>query len=210
MYYTYARVAIHGESRDSVYDGAFFNAKVREFGFNIRDEPNNSPTAGLVCVPVAWLEPVSAKIVWSALSLAAIAFALKLLFELSGVRPSGTVRLLMLTVVFLWHPAYANVAFGQVYFVLLLLCALSMKGFGKGEKALTCDSAGIGDTHPGASPHVGTASLQGPPGFTLSGISACVPEVLCGTGDAMVLGRSHAGAVARRNNRGPVICSPGP
>jgi len=137
MYYTYARLAGHGFSPDSVYNGAFFNAKLREFGFDLRDEPNNAPTAGLVYIPVAWLDPVPAKIAWSVLSLAAFAFALKLLFDLSGVRPAGIAGLLMLTLVFLWRPAYDNVAFGQVYFVLLLLFALSMKGAGTGGKALT-------------------------------------------------------------------------
>ena len=137
MYYTYARLAIGGESLAGMYDAAFFDAKMREFGFNLRDESNNPPSAGLVYMPVAWLGPAGAKIAWSALSLAALACALNILFGISGIRPLGTGGLLLLTLVFLWHPGYDNVAFGQVYFVLLLLFAMSMKGLANGGRAMT-------------------------------------------------------------------------
>ncbi|HEX7572747.1 MAG TPA: glycosyltransferase family 87 protein, partial [Bacteroidota bacterium] len=128
MYYTYARLALEGESLDRAYDDVYFNAKVREFGFDLQDQPNNPPTAALAYMPVAWLQPVLAKIVWSCVSLAALAYALKLLFEISGIRASGNAGLWLLTLVFLWHPAYDTVALGQVYFLLLLLFSLSMKG----------------------------------------------------------------------------------
>jgi hypothetical protein len=127
MYYTYARLALVGETLDRVYDDAYFNGKVREFGFDLHDEPNNPPTAALAYMPVAWLQPVWAKIVWSAASLAALGYALKVLFEISGIRASGNTGLWLLTLVFLWRPAYDTIAFGQVYFLLLLLFVLSMK-----------------------------------------------------------------------------------
>jgi hypothetical protein len=132
MYYTYARLTLEGGSLDRVYDEEYFNSRVREFGFDLRDQPNNPPTAGLVYMPAAWLPPVAAKVVWSVVSLVALAFALKILLGISGIRPSGTVGMWLLTLVFLWRPAYDNVAFGQVYFVLLLLFALSMKSMVRG------------------------------------------------------------------------------
>ena len=127
MYYTYARLALEGDSLDRVYDDVYFNAKVHEFGFDLTDEPNNAPTAALAYMPVAWMEPVWAKIVWSIVSLSAFVYALKVLFEVSAIRMTGNAGLWLLTLLFLWKPAYDNVAFGQVYFILLLIFALSMK-----------------------------------------------------------------------------------
>jgi len=128
MYYTFARLALQGESLDRAYDDAYFQAKLREFGFDLRDEPNNIPTAGLAFMPVAWLPPTAARIAWSCISLASLAYALVLLFGISGIRAAGNTGMWLLTLVFLWKPAYDTVAFGQVYFLLLLLFALSMKG----------------------------------------------------------------------------------
>jgi hypothetical protein len=137
MYYAYARLAMEWGSLDRVYDEEYFNSRLREFGFELRDQPNNAPTAGLIYMPVAWLPPVPAKIVWSGVSLLALAFALRVLLGINGIRPSGTVGLWLLTLVFLWRPAYDTVAFGQVYFVLLLLFALSMKSMLRGGAAGT-------------------------------------------------------------------------
>ncbi|HTY58868.1 MAG TPA: hypothetical protein VMF59_08615, partial [Bacteroidota bacterium] len=60
MYYTYARLALAGETLDRAYDDAYFQGKLREFGFDLRDEPNNPPTASLALMPLAWLPPVTA------------------------------------------------------------------------------------------------------------------------------------------------------
>jgi len=129
MYYTYARLALEGDSLDRVYDDVYFNAKVHEFGFDLNDEPNNAPTAALAYLPVAWMQPVWARIVWSLVSISALVYALKILFEISGIRPAGNTGLWLLTLMLVWKPSYDNVAFGQVYFVLLLLFALAMRGF---------------------------------------------------------------------------------
>ena len=127
MYYTYARLVLQGESLDRVYDDTYFNARIREFGFNLQDKPNNPPSAGLAYMSVAWLSPAPAKIVWSCLSVAALIWALAILFALSGIRPSGNAGLWLLALVFLWRPAYDSLAYGQIYCLLLLLFALCMK-----------------------------------------------------------------------------------
>lgn len=127
MYYTYARLTLNGESLDRVYDDTNFNARVREFGFDLQDKPNNPPTAGLAYLGVAWLAPVPAKIAWTCLSVAALVWALSLLFALSGIRPSGGAGLWLLALVFIFRPLSESIAFGQIYCLLLLLFALSMK-----------------------------------------------------------------------------------
>jgi hypothetical protein len=128
MYYAYARLTLEGEKLDRIYDETYFNAKIREFGFDLQDRANNAPSAGLAYLPVAWLSPPGAKIAWCLLSLAALGYALKVLFDVCAIRPAGPAGLWLLTLVFAWRPLYDTLAYGQVYIVMLLLFALSMKG----------------------------------------------------------------------------------
>ena len=137
MYYTYARLALEGNTLAGAYGEEYFNAKVREFGFDLRDEPNNIPTAALPYLPVAWLPPSAAKIAWTALSLLLFAWSLKILFALSRLRAGDTLGLLLLTLLFLWHPAWEALALGQVYVLLLVVFILFIRHLSGKKGALS-------------------------------------------------------------------------
>ena len=127
MYYTYARLVLTGETLAGVYGEEYFNAKVHEYGFDLRDEPNNLPTAALAYIPVAWPGPAAGKVLWTIASVAFFAWALMLLFRLSGIPPGGVPGLVLLTLVLLWHPGWQAVALGQVYILLLLVFLLFIR-----------------------------------------------------------------------------------
>ncbi len=138
MYYTYAKMLANGDDFSRVYDYDYFNSKVEEYGMdNMLDMPNNIPTNALALFPVTWLQPVPAKIVWSLISLCALAGSLLLMFDLYEVRFSETIGLGMLSLVFLWRPIYDSIALGQVYFVLLFLFSLSMRGIFRSSAPLS-------------------------------------------------------------------------
>ncbi len=128
-YYTYARMLLDGEDLTQVYDYEEFNKRIHEYGMeNVRDMPNNIPTNSVVMLPVAWMSPVAAKVSWTVISLIAFGASVALLFHLYGISLRENLHLGILTLVFLWRPIYENVAFGQIYFVLLLLFSLAMYG----------------------------------------------------------------------------------
>ena len=127
MYYTYARLVLEGETLRGAYDEEHFNAKVREFGFHVRDEPNNLPTAALAYIPVAWAGPTAAKVLWTGVSLALYGWSLALLFSLSRIPAGNLPGLMLLTLAFLWHPAWQTIALGQVYMLVLLLFLLFIR-----------------------------------------------------------------------------------
>src|SRR5436309_12324559 len=81
-YYTYARMMWEGEDFSRVYDYAFFNDKIHAYGMpTIADQPNNIPTNALTLLPFAWLQPQTAKIAWSIISMLLFAMSLKTLFK---------------------------------------------------------------------------------------------------------------------------------
>ena len=128
-YYTYARMLLKGEDLTQVYDYEKFNKRIHEYGMeNVRDMPNNIPTNSVVMLPLAEMSPVAAKVSWTVVSLIAFGASVALLFRLYGVSLRENLHLGILALVFLWRPIYENVAFGQIYFVLLLLFSLAMCG----------------------------------------------------------------------------------
>lgn len=137
MYYTFARMLLEGEDFSQVYEYDHFNSKVHSYGMpDVLDMPNNPPTNALAMVPVAWLEPATAKIAWTLLSLALFLWSIALLFKLFELRLTSTAGLVVIVLVFLWRPAYDAIALGQLYMLLLFLFTLSVFGVSRSRPTL--------------------------------------------------------------------------
>jgi len=135
MYYTYARMVLEGEDFNMAYNVDYFDAKVSEYGMNTKDIPNNLPTNALVLLPIAWLPPPTAKIVWSVISLVAFVLSMKMILQVYGIHLTSNLGLGLMTLCLAWRPAYDNIALGQLYMVILLIFTLSLQGIQK-EKVL--------------------------------------------------------------------------
>jgi hypothetical protein len=66
-HYTFSRLLLSEGNIDNAYDTAYFHGKSREYGLgDIHDIPNLNQR--IYSSTVAWLEPVTVKIVWNIIS----------------------------------------------------------------------------------------------------------------------------------------------
>ncbi|MBI4547342.1 MAG: DUF2029 domain-containing protein [Ignavibacteriae bacterium] len=133
-YYTYSRMLLEGEDFSQAYDHDYFNSKVHEYGMTgMIDMPNNIPTNALALLPLAWLPPETAKIVWTLISLLLFLSSIKMLFKIYSISFSDDLGLGFIGLMFLWRPIYENIALGQMYFLLLFFFTLSLRGIQDGQ-----------------------------------------------------------------------------
>ena len=126
-YYTSARMVLEGEQLAKQYDFDYFNSKIKEYGFNnIQDMPNNLPSNAFVMLPIAWMEPGAAKIVWGILSILFFGASVLLLLRSFDIKPSSVQGLIFMIFPLLFYPIYHNIALGQIYIALLFLFSLSV------------------------------------------------------------------------------------
>ena len=137
MYYTYSRLLLEGSDFSRVYDFDYFNSRMHEYGIATIDMPNNLPTAALPMLPIAWLDPVLAKSIWTLVSIALLAWSLKILFDVFNVPLKDNLALGLITFAFLFRPVYEGIALGQMYFLILWLFCLSIAGVSKERTART-------------------------------------------------------------------------
>lgn len=138
MYYAYARFVIEGGSFSRAYDQQIFDASLSGDGFgDIKDIPNNPPTAALYILPFAWLTPIAAKIAWSALSLLFLFLSLRILFRVFEIPPGSDSGIACLILVFALTPLNDNLLYGQVYTFLLYLFCLSLEGLHKRQNIVS-------------------------------------------------------------------------
>jgi hypothetical protein len=119
---------LDGGEFSRIYDLDYFDAKVRAYGMNTKDIPNNIPTNALALMPVAWLPAEAAKICWSVISLVALAFSIRIMFQVYEIPLGDNLGLGLMTMCFVWRPLYDNIALGQLYMVILLLFCISLRG----------------------------------------------------------------------------------
>lgn len=143
-YYTYSKMILEGDDVSKSYDTAYFNKKINEYGIrNIYDVQYNLPSTSFVYLPVAWLQPLNAKIVWGIISVILYFLSSVILLGVYDIRLSGNLGLLIIIVIFIWHPVYENIALGQMFSLLLFLLVLSMLGLKKKNAGLTSISLAI-------------------------------------------------------------------
>jgi len=138
MYYVYARVLLEEDDFSRVFDYAWFNGKVREYGIQgIQDMPNNIPTNALVLAPVAMFSPTGAKLTLGIASLASLVASLLILLHVNRISLKESLAPLIATLFFLWRPLYENAYLGQIYSVLLFLFCLCLLGISRSRLLLS-------------------------------------------------------------------------
>ena len=134
-YYTFSSLLIEGDNLSKAYNDEYFNTKVKEKGIEVSDIlASNIPTNSLALAPFAWLEPKTARILWSLFSIGVFFLSIYILFNVYEVSLKKNTGLIILIVVFLWRPLYENIELGQLYCLLLLLFSLSLWGLKKNKK----------------------------------------------------------------------------
>ena len=138
MYYTYSRAVLHGESLAPLYNVDRFNERVASYGMpHIVDMPNNPPTTALAALPICWLSPSTAKVVWTILLLLALGGSLVLLFKIFGISLQSHLGLGLIAFILLFRPVYENIALGQIYLFLLFGFSLSIFGLARNTPRMT-------------------------------------------------------------------------
>jgi hypothetical protein len=129
-YYLPARLVARGESTADLYEFSWFQRQMIYAGIEDRSGAFNRfpPPAGLVMLPLGWLEPLTAKRVWTLVSLAALLSLLVLLEKMAGLPLAWGLALAAILGMALRN----NFLFGQFYIVLSLLIAASLYFRGKG------------------------------------------------------------------------------
>ncbi len=124
--YTAGRLVLEGSPLSRAYEDAWFGAEVRRFFPSIGEifRPN-PPPAALIAVPVAWMEPRAARVVWTLLSLAALAAVAAWAFR--RLAPRGLAVPLGTLAFFFFQPFRACLHYGQVYILLLGLLVVALE-----------------------------------------------------------------------------------
>lgn len=144
-YYTSARLVASGEDPARFYENRWFLEQTIAAGFE--ETPDifnvNPPATGLLFLPLQWLSPVHADVVWTVLNVLFLAGAIAVLF--SALVAAGLVTwrddrwlvvwLAALALVF--NPVQENFRYGQMYILLLLLTAMAMRAWVSGRERET-------------------------------------------------------------------------
>jgi len=142
-YYTHSRLLAEGGDMTAAYDSLYFHSKMSEYNFGrVKDLPN-LPTGSLIMFPLAFWDPVKAKVLWTAISLLALAASVLLLFRTNNISFNSVPGFALLIFTFVMNPLYNNMLFGQVYSVMLLLASLSLYGMKFRKPILTAASIAL-------------------------------------------------------------------
>ena len=121
-YYTSSRLLIEGEDISKIYDSDWFQKKAEEYGMGQHSRFSPFPPAtAFLMLPIAWLEPLSAKRIWTALNLLVLVATVYLLRQLTQWNYMQCGILLFLTGIGL----VSNFRMGQFYLILTALIILS-------------------------------------------------------------------------------------
>ncbi len=138
MYYTYSRLLLEGRFTPDLFDADRFNATIASHGMSgVIDIPNNLPTTAIALLPFAWMPPATAKIAWTIVSLGLFVLSLRLLLQLYDVKAGEVLVPGLGALAFVWRPVYDTIALGQVYFLVLFLCCLTLAGIRRKGPLLT-------------------------------------------------------------------------
>ena len=131
-YYGYARLLLEGDFVPATFEYEYFNQQLREFGFgSVLDAPNNIPTNAFALLPFSFFSPPLAKFLWTVLSLVCYAVSIAILLRVNSISPSSVLGLGTIALACLWKPVLENMAYGQLYVVLLFFFCLSLQGIAR-------------------------------------------------------------------------------
>lgn len=126
-YYTASRLVIEGHWSAQVYDDAWFEARVLEMTQGrVSDHFSlHPPTTSLLLVPIAWLDLITARVVWQIFNLALLCAALWLTAQALEIRGTAW-RALFFSFACVYPALAENIRVGQVYVLVLFLFALAL------------------------------------------------------------------------------------
>lgn len=136
-YYTSARMLTDGSDMTAAYDTTYYFAKMQSYGFGNVKDLSNLPTGSFIMLPLAGLEPVTAKILWNILGIIFMFISILLLFRSFDIPFNSLPGLLLLLITLLFYPFYYNIVYGQAYALLLFFASVSVFGFRKNNALLT-------------------------------------------------------------------------
>jgi len=113
---------IEGEDLSKIYDSDWFRKKALEYGLDQQSRFSPFPPAtAFLMLPIAWIEPLSAKRIWTGLNLVVLVATVYLLRQLTQWNYRQCAILLFLTGIGL----VSNFRMGQFYLILTALIILS-------------------------------------------------------------------------------------
>lgn len=126
-YYTASRLFLENRWSASLYNDPWFEARVLELtqGHVSEHFSLHPPTTSLLLVPIAWLDIVTARVIWQIFNLLLLAAALWLILD--ALQTNDPVwRILFLAFALLYPPLAENIRVGQAYILILFLFALAL------------------------------------------------------------------------------------
>ncbi len=135
-YYTAARLVRHGVDTDQFYDNQWFLEQTIEAGFV--DTPDifniNPPPTALLLLPVSSLSAEDADVAWTLANVLLLALAVGIVIDTLGAAGlpldrRGALFWSLVALVSVYNPIWENIAFGQVYVLLLVFLSLAMRAY---------------------------------------------------------------------------------
>ncbi|MBI4428026.1 MAG: DUF2029 domain-containing protein [Ignavibacteriales bacterium] len=128
-YYGFSKMLLDGLPLSNAYAYEYFNAQLREYGFTgIWDIEYNLPSNSLPFLPFAFLSPHASKIAWTVASLILYLLSVRMLLLIHGIEWWSNLGLSVIALAALWRPSYHCIAHGQMYFLVLFLFTLALRG----------------------------------------------------------------------------------
>jgi Glycosyltransferase family 87 len=144
-YYGASRMLVSGDNPADFYRDSWFKKRLAGLGI---DEPTiiyyvNPPAGTLIAVPLVWLGPFTAKILWNGFSICALFLAFGLFRNAIGIPPQSVHNLVLFGTIFCTVPFLHNLERGQVYPLLLVFVVLLYKGYSDNNSIMTAFSLSI-------------------------------------------------------------------
>ncbi|MGE5811171.1 MAG: glycosyltransferase family 87 protein [Ignavibacteria bacterium] len=144
-YYTSTKILLDADSTANLYDDEWFISKMHSFG--IPDSTFimyvNPPPSAFIMIPVAWLQPLPAKIVWNSFNLIFLIIAFYLLLKFNNFSLASLKIQAMAALFFCTVPFLRNLQRGQIYILLLLFIIVFFQGYLRGNALLSSLSMAI-------------------------------------------------------------------
>jgi hypothetical protein len=144
-YYTSTKILLDADSAAVLYNDEWFVSKMNSFG--IPDSTFimyvNPPPSAFIMIPVAWLQPLPAKIVWNSFNLIFLLTAFYLLLRFNNFSKDSSKLQAMAALFFCTVPFLRNLQRGQIYILLLLFIIVFFQGYLQGNALLSSLSIAI-------------------------------------------------------------------
>jgi hypothetical protein len=144
-YYTSTKILLDSDSTAVLYDDEWFVSKMHSFG--IPDSTFimyvNPPPSAFIMIPVAWLQPLPAKIMWNSFNMIFLITAFYLLLKFNNFSAASSKAQAIAALFFCTVPFLRNLQRGQIYILLLLFIILFFKGYLQGNALLSSLSIAI-------------------------------------------------------------------